>query len=191
MNTFLTLLVLSFSLLISTCASAITLKTGSACTGTPSVEVSELSFQFPQKSVKHINVLNTDKASAVVTFSGNWLPILHIITTDETKISGGINQRGGFEKLGVSNIVELYKKAKTETSTNGYFSKVKQALALNTPQNIHIASINNNHIIVHKNAYEDNADAVYIIRDKDERIMMLVADMSQKEIQQLLSYTCL
>ncbi|WP_396587456.1 hypothetical protein [Bermanella sp. R86510] len=191
MNVFLKLCVLSVNLLIVTSANALSLVTGATCNEQASLTVSELSFQFPKDKVKHINILNAGSASAVLTFDNDWMPLLHIITTDETKVSGGINERGGFEKLGVTNITDLYKKAKTEESSTEYFSKVKKALALTNPNDIHISPFDNGNTIVHENAYENGADAVYIIRDNDHRILMLVADMDEQQLKKILGHVCL
>lgn len=191
MRLLLTLLFFSSSILLSTSGHALTLKTEGACSDKTPLIVSELGFDFPDHHISSINVLNGDGASAVLTFVDNWLPLLHIITTDETVVSGGINERGGFQKLEVRNIVELFNKAKSDSTPSTYFTKVKKALALENPDNIHISASGKHHVILHQDAYENGADAIYIIRENDSRIMMLVADINSKQIETLLGYVCL
>lgn len=174
----------------------------SACTATDSLElskcnsptllsVSEQRFNLPTDKVLSIEVLNTDKASAFVTFKQHWLPDLHIITTNENQITGGIQQRGGYEKLEVSSLSELFQKAKSDDKKpSNYAEKVYKAMGLGNPENIQLSHSKDALIVTVKDSYQDSADAIYILRNKDERILMLIADMEERQVDLLISSIC-
>ena len=164
---------------------------GKACTDEAKFEVSELSLALDFKQVKKINVLNTDKASAHISFINGWLPDLHVMTTDETQVSGGINERGGFEKLKVNNISDLFKKAKHDSSNDEYFVKVKQAMGLSKPDSIHVMQHQNGEVFLIEDGFSDGADAIYVIRKDDPRIMMLVSNLDDQQSKRLLERVCL
>ena len=164
---------------------------GKACTDEAKFEVSELVLALDFEHVKKINVLNTDKASAHVSFIDGWLPDLHVMTTDETQISGGINERGGFEKLKVNSISDLFKKAKHDSSNDEYFVKVKHAMGLSKPDSIHVMQHQNGEVFLIEDGFSDGADAIYVIRKDDPRIMMLVSNLDNQETKRLLEHVCL
>lgn len=178
------LVLLSSSILLSNYSYSTT-PVGLNCKQSPSFELSELGFAFEFSSIKNIKVLNGTAASALIEFN-NTLADLHIITTDEAQITGGINKRAGYEKLGISNFIELIEKAQTSNSkTNDeYFNKVKQALRLNEPNQIKIIKHSKAGIIVLK-------DEIIIIRHNDPRIIMLAAEMNEQQSQILLQNLCL
>lgn len=163
----------------------------SKCNSPTLLSVSEQRFNLPTEKVLSIEVLNTDKASAFVTFKHNWLPDLHIITTNENQITGGIQRRGGYEKLGVASLSGLFQKAKSDNNnTSDYEEKVYEAMGLDKPENIQLLHSKNELIVTVKDSYQDGADVIYILRNQDERILMLVAHMEERQVDLLISSIC-
>lgn len=155
-----------------------------------SIEVSELKFSFDLKDVSKINILNGSSASSVVSFKDSWLPELHVITTSEDNVSGGINTSGGYEKLGVSDLTTLFNKIKSDKSKDEYFVKVKKAMGLTNPDSLMIIQSDKYNLYV----MIDNMmgkDTIYILRHGDPRIMMLVADLTESNTYKLLEHTCI
>ncbi len=155
-----------------------------------SFELSELKFSFDFKHVSKINILNGEAASSVVSFKNTWLPELHVITTSEDSVSGGINTRGGYQTLGISNIQGLFNKIKYDTSKDMYFLNVKSAMGLTNPNDIQIINHADYSINIMNDVF-DKKDAVYIIRKDDPRIIMLVAEFTEFQLHKLLGHICL
>jgi hypothetical protein len=174
----------------STACTATEYPVSNACKDQPAFEISELPLAFELKNINKITVLNGDTAASNISFKNDWLPDLDIITTNETRVSGGINKRGGFEKLGVTNITELFKKIKHGTTSDEYFINVKKAMKLSNPDNLQIIERDNYSIFITDNTLSDK-DAIYIARKNDPRIMMLVANLNRDQKERLLSHTCL
>ncbi len=167
------------------------LSVSNSCTDKPlSFELSELKFAFDLKNISSINVLNGEAAASSITFHDNWLPDLHVITTSEDHVSGGINTRGGYQTLGVTNIPQLFEKIKYDASTDEYFLKVKRAMGLTDPNDIQIINHENYNVYVMNDAF-DSKEAIYVIRKNDPRIIMLVADFSDAQLTRVLANTCL
>lgn len=164
---------------------------GGNCELDSGIEVSELHFSFGLDAVKKVKILNAKKASVYISFKDAYLPDLHVITTDEAQASGGINKSGGFGKLGVSSLKELFVKAKTDGSNDDYFTKVKQVLGLADPEKISVIKKDTGDMFLINDSYENGADTIYVIRHNDARIMMLVADLTQKQANKLIDQICL
>ncbi len=167
------------------------LSVSNSCTEKPSpFELSELKFAFDLTNIAKINVLNGASAASVISFNNNWLPELHVITTSEDQVSGGINTSGGFQTLGVSNIQGLFEKIKYDHSSNEYFTKVKKAMGLTKPNDIQVINHNAHKVFVMSDAFDDK-EAIYVIRQNDPRIIMLVADLSPPQLNRVLENICL
>lgn len=164
---------------------------GEACTDNNQFVITELAFAFDLKQVSSINILNLPTASVVMTFKDDWLPELNIITTNETLMSGSLNESGGYEKLGVKSISELFHKVKYDDSNNEYFLKVKKGLSATNPDLIHLFKKGGDEVIINENTFKDGEDGLYVIRQGDSRIMMLVADLNDKQTERLLEHVCL
>lgn len=150
------------------------------------IEVSEVNFCFKLADIKHMKVLNVKSASVHLEFKKGGLPPLHIITTDESKVTGGINRTGGYEKLGVRDIDGFFQKL-TDTSNKGeYLDSVKKVFNITDEQKLKINRFN------HTTLYTliDNMngeDIVYIHRKNDPRILMLVSDLNDAQLQSIYS----
>lgn len=162
-----------------------------ACSTNPAFEISELKFGFDLANIQKIDILSVNKASASLTFPNKWLPELMIITTDEQQATGGIESRGGFEKLGVNSLLEIYQKAKQGVFTDEYSQKVIKAMGVVDPNQIQIIEKQTAHVIVLPDAYGEPVDNVYVIRENDPRIMMLSANMNAEQTDRLLGNICL
>lgn len=164
---------------------------GKECTDDNQFMITELAFAFGLKQMRSINILNLPTASAVITFKDNWLPELNIITTNETLMSGSLNESGGYEKLGVKNISELFHKVKYDDSNDEYFLKVKKGLSATNPNLIHLFKKGKNEVIINENTFKDGEDGLYVVRQGDSRIMMMVADLDDMQTERLLEHICL
>lgn len=162
-----------------------------SCTETQTpFELSELKFSFDLNKISRINVLNGDAASSVISFKNDWLPQLHVITTSEDHVSGGLNANGGYKKLGVSDIQELFSKIKNDTSNDEFFLKVKSVFGLTNTSNIEIKNYDSFDLYILSDVF-DHKDAVYIFRDNDPRIIMLVADFTKMQLRRVLDHICI
>ncbi len=153
-------------------------------------EITELKFAFDLKHVSKINVLNGQAAASIISFKNNWLPDLSIITTSEDNVTGGLNKSGGYKKLGVTDVNSFFNKLKNHKSKDAYILKVKMALGINDEKNIDIINSKNYNIYILNN-YVNNKDTIYIVRENDKRIMMLVSDLQDKGLTKLLENICL
>jgi hypothetical protein len=153
-------------------------------------EISELKFAFDLRHVSKINVLNGQAAASIVSFKNNWLPDLSIITTSEDNVSGGLNENGGYQKLGVTDVNSFFNKLKSHKSKDAYILKVKVALGVDDEKNIEIINSKNYNIYILNNNI-NNKDTIYIVRKNDKRIMMLVSDLQDKGLTKLLENICL
>ncbi len=162
-----------------------------SCTETQvSFELSELKFSFDLNKISRINVLNGVAASSVISFIDGWLPELHVITTSEDHVSGGLNTSGGYKKLGVSDIQGLFNKMKNDSSSEEYFFKVKSVFGLTDSSDIEINNYDKFDFYILNDVF-DNKDAVYVFRDNDPRIIMLVADFTKLQLRRVLDHICL
>jgi len=163
----------------------------STCSGNASLEISELSLGFKLADIEKINILNGDKASAYLTFADNSLPDLSIITTDEKLATGNIQSRGGYEKLGVNSLLDIYQKADQGLFIDEYSKNVMKAMGMSNSDHIDIFEKPGAHIVVLQDAYGESVDNIYVIRANDPRIMMLSANMNTEQTDRLLDSICL
>lgn len=152
-------------------------------------EVSELAFNFELGDLKHLNVLNGDSASVFLEFKNESFPDLKIITTSEDLVTGGASKSSGYNKLGVNDLNGFFNKLKERSTQGEYLDDVKKAFNVSSGGSILIRSVSNmSFYILIDNM--DGEDVIYVQRENDPRIIMLVSDLNQKQLEQLYSQIC-
>ena len=178
-------------ILFSNSISASDMQISKSCTDkNTQFEISELKFSFDLKHVSKINVLNGKSAASFISFKDNWLPDLNIITMSESNVSGGLSDNEGYQKLGVTDIDGFFNKLKSDSSKDDYLKKVRAAQSLEDKDDIEIINTKKYSVYILNDNIE-NEDVIYITRKNDTRIMMLVSDLKDRELNRLLENTCL
>lgn len=154
----------------------------------PSISIAEQDFSWPLSSLQSINVLNTHSAAIEIKFLDNKRSDIAMITLTESQVTGGLSE-GGYEKFDVKDLTSFFTLLADGTQHSKKLEALRRVMSIKNSGDLTITKKEWGYIYTSLNS-ENGHDAVYLKRNGDDRIVMLVTDLIGDDVSYLEAFIC-